>query len=222
VRVVGIDGCRGGWLAARVDAGRLTWEWTPDVAGLLHGGEEAVAIDMPIGLPEVGSRACDRDTRALLGRRGVSVFPAPLRAVLGCSSYADARAVLAARGGPSMSAQAYGIVAAVRQVDAALSPTDEPRVVEAHPELAFCLMGGGAGLPGKRTTRGVAIRLKLLRQWRADVLDLLEAAPPVARLDDALDALACAWVAERWLRGDATVVGDGARDSRGLVMRIVA
>jgi predicted RNase H-like nuclease len=121
-----------------------------------------------------------------------------------------------------MSAQAYGIVAAVRQVDAALSPSDEPRVVEAHPELAFCLMGGGAGLPGKRTTRGVGTRLKLLRQWRADVLDLLEAAPPVARLDDALDALACAWVAERWLRGDATVVGDGARDSRGLVMRIVA
>jgi predicted RNase H-like nuclease len=222
VRVTGVDGCRGGWLAATVEAdGDVRWAWTDEVAPLLRADADAVAIDIPIGLPDSGSRACDREARTALGRRGVSVFPAPVRPVLSCHTYAEARAVLAAGAGPSMSAQAFGIVAAVRQVDEAVSPADEDRVVEAHPELAFCLMGGGPGLFGKKTTAGVATRLRLLSAWQPDVLDVLAGAPERAGLDDALDALACAWVARRWVDGDATVLGDGARDSRGLVMRIV-
>ena len=221
-RVLGIDGCRGGWLAASVTDNGVAWEWTTDVDRLLHGDDDAVAIDVPIGLPEDGRRECDRAARALLRSRGVSVFASPVRAVLGCATYADARRVLAARGGASMSAQAFGIVAAVRQVDACLRPDDEARVVEAHPEVAFCLMGGGPDLPGKRTTAGVAVRLELLSAWRPDVLAALRQVPDRARLDDALDALACAWVAQRWVRGAHTILGDGARDTRGLPMRIVA
>jgi predicted RNase H-like nuclease len=101
-----------------------------------------------------------------------------------------------------------------------ITPADEARVLEAHPELAFCLMGGGPGLAGKRTTAGAATRLRLLTAWRPDVLDVLARAPQPAGLDDALDALACAWVARRWLRGQACVLGDGSRDRRGLLMRI--
>jgi predicted RNase H-like nuclease len=221
VRVIGVDGCRGGWLAATLEpAGDVAWTWTADIGAVLAVTADAVAVDIPIGLPDAGSRACDREARAALGRRGVSVFPAPVRAVLTCATYTEARAVLAATGGPSMSAQAFGIVTAVRQVDEVITPADEPRVLEAHPELAFCLMGGGPGLAGKRTTAGAATRLRLLTAWRPDVLDVLARAPQPAGLDDALDALACAWVARRWLRGQACVLGDGSRDRRGLLMRI--
>ena len=223
MRVVGVDGCRGGWLAATLhDTGELAWEWTTDVAAVLHSGADAVAIDIPIGLPDAGSRACDRAARAMLGRRGSSVFPAPVRPVLHCTTYAQAREVLAAAGGASMSAQAFGIVAAVRMVDAAVGPNDEVRVVEAHPELAFALMGGGPGLPGKRTTAGIGRRLQLLQTWLPTVVEVLATAPSPAGVDDALDALACVWVACRWRRGEATVVGGDERDRRGLVMRIVA
>ena len=121
-----------------------------------------------------------------------------------------------------MSAQAFGIVAAVRQVDAALSPRDERRVLEAHPEVAFATMADASGaLPRKRSTAGAAARLRLLQPWRPTVLDDLTGVPDGAPLDDALDALACAWVAQRWARGEAEVLGDGTRDARGLVMRIV-
>jgi predicted RNase H-like nuclease len=41
-------------------------------------------------------------------------------------------------------------------------------------------------------------------------------------LDDALDALACAWAARRWRCGEARVLGDGERDAHGVLMRIVA
>jgi predicted RNase H-like nuclease len=46
-------------------------------------------------------------------------------------------------------------------------------------------------------------------------------APARARPDDVLDALVCAWVARRWVDGAAETLGDGARDARGLLMRIV-
>ena len=221
--VTGVDGCRGGWLAAALaDDDTVQWQWTTDVASVLQAHADAVAIDIPIGLPDEGVRACDAAARSALGRRGSSVFPAPVRPVLGCTTYAQARAVLAAAGGASMSAQAFGIVSAVRAVDAAVSPGDEARVVEAHPEVAFALMGGGPGLPGKRTTAGVGVRLALLQAWLPTVLEVLQGVPTRGGLDDALDALACAWVARRWRSGEATVFGDGQRDPRGLLMRIVA
>ena len=40
----------------------------------------ALAIDIPIGIPEAGARPADREARALLGPRRNSVFPAPVRA----------------------------------------------------------------------------------------------------------------------------------------------
>jgi predicted RNase H-like nuclease len=158
----------------------------------------------------------------LLGRRGVSVFPAPARVVLTAPSYADARAVLAARGGRSMSAQAFGIVRAVTAVDECLSAADDDRVIECHPEVSFAVMGGGPGLPGKRTPAGGAVRRALLAATWPEVDAMLSGRPPRVPLDDALDALACAWSALRIAGGRQVTLGDGARDPRGLPMRIVA
>ena len=220
MRVVGVDGCRGGWLAAIAGAdGGVTWRWTAAVAELLAEPADAVAVDMPIGLVESGRRTCDVQARRLLGRQGASVFAAPVRPVLGCTTYAEARALLAARGGPSMSAQAFGIVRAVRDLDAAVSTADDDRVVEAHPELAFRAMTGTA-LASKKTAEGRAERLAALSATWPDVATLVAQAPRPAAPDDALDALACAWVARRWLRGEARILGDEARDARGKPMRI--
>jgi predicted RNase H-like nuclease len=221
--VLGVDGCRGGWLAADLgDDDQVSWEWTDGVGELLWRPGDVVAIDIPIGLPDSGVRACDVQARRALGRRGATVFPAPVRSVLDCTTYAEARRLLAVAGDRSMSAQAFGIVAAVRQVDEHITRDDEERVLEAHPELAFALMGDRAPLPGKRTAEGVALRRQLLDTWLPDSTSVIAAAPARARPDDVLDALACAWVARRWRAGSACVFGDGARDSRGLLMRIVA
>lgn len=221
---MGVDGCRGGWLAATCDGGAhpVMWRLSASFRELYDDAADVIAVDIPIGLPASGARACDVEARSMLGRRGVSVFPAPPRPVLGCASYAEARGVLAGLGGASMSAQAFGIVRAVRDVDSCLTDGDDARVVEAHPEVAFCAMGGGAGLASKRSTAGAATRLRLLQSWRPDVLALLGDVPSGAPLDDALDALACLWVAQRWMRGEAMVLGDRTRDERDLPMRIVA
>jgi predicted RNase H-like nuclease len=226
--VRGVDGCRGGWLSADVSPGEdPAFEWRlwslGETGALLHDESVgAVAIDVPIGLPDAGSRECDREARKLLGRRGVSVFPAPCRAVLTAASYPDARSLLAARGGASMSAQAFGIVRAVAAVDAHVTAGDDSRVAECHPEVVFCLLGGGPALPGKKTYDGATIRRRLLAAVWPDLDAVLAARPPRTPDDDALDALACAWSALRFARGEHRTFGDGSRDSRGLPMRIVA
>lgn len=95
--VGGLDGCPGGWVLVEAPAdgdGDTTVERVSDLGGViakLDSGQLAtVAIDIPIGLPEAGSRRCDIEARSMIGARRSSVFPAPARGVLGAATYEDA------------------------------------------------------------------------------------------------------------------------------------
>ena len=222
--VLGADGCKGGaWVVAVIDGeGALSWHGAADTASLLALADEleaaAVALDVPIGLPPLGGgRDCDRQARAAIGARGSSVFPAPPREVLACGSYAEARPVA-----PWLSAQAFGLVPRIREVDEALRACGgdvHQRVVECHPEVAFAAMAAGRFvLATKKSAAGALQRIGLLEQALGDALP--SDVPAVAALDDALDAAACALVALRWARGAADVLGDQV-DATGVPMRIV-
>jgi predicted RNase H-like nuclease len=212
--VLGADGCRGGGWVVAVLSGALQWTWAQDTAALLAMPFDALAMDVPIGLPSLGGvRQCDVLARDRLGARRSSVFAAPPREVLSCASYAEARPLA-----PSLSAQAFGLVPRVRDVDEQLrrrGPSIHERVVECHPEVAFASLGGP--LATKKSAQGALQRIALLEslcgKLPADV-------PAAASLDDALDAAACALVARRWSRGEAETLGDEV-DAFGLPMRIV-
>jgi predicted RNase H-like nuclease len=221
--VLGADGCRGGgWVVAMIDGeDDLSWHWAADTAALLALADEydadAVAMDVPIGLPAVGQkRVCDQLAAARLGPRRSSVFPAPPRPVLTCPDYAAARVIA-----PSLSAQAFGLVPRIKEVDEALQqrgPRIHERVVESHPESVFAAMAnGGPTLATKKSAAGALQRLGLI-EWA--VGEVPSDVPPGAALDDALDAAACAVAAHRWARGEADVLGDEV-DALGIPMRIV-
>lgn len=211
--VLGVDGCPGGWIGALVTGSCVEWLLLRDAAAVLAVPAAAVGIDIPIGLPSVGPRACDVAARALLGPRRSSVFPAPVRAVLPASSYAEACDLSRAASGRALSLQAWHLVPRIADVDRAL--TDHTRVIEVHPEVVFAHLAGL--LPPKKTADGHALRAEALRAW----LPLGWPPPPrPARPDDALDALACAWTAQRWLTGAADVLGNET-DALGRPMRIV-
>ena len=219
VGLAGVDGCRGGWLAAVEHDGSIEWQWVESFRELYDDTSlSTIAVDVPIGLPETGSRVCDAQARQIISKRRSSVFAAPVRAILNHTTYAEARAALEKLGASSMSAQAFGIVRAVRDVDACVTEHDDDRIVETHPEVAFFALGGP--IAKKRSAQGVAQRLLALGNWRRDVLDVLATAPAGAPVDDALDALACLWSAERWAAGERRTLGDGERDVRNLPMRI--
>ena len=95
--IAGVDGCSGGWIAVVREGRRRPRAFLgatfAEVAAHLDGAD-AVAVDMPIGLParrRAGGRACDRAARRLLGPRASSVFSPPTRRQLQARSFGRVR-----------------------------------------------------------------------------------------------------------------------------------
>jgi predicted RNase H-like nuclease len=226
--VAGLDGCRGGWVMVRapLDAGPgSSVEVVVDlevVASALESGDLAVAgIDIPIGLPEAGRRPCDGDARSMLGPRRSSVFPAPLRGLLGATAYDDAAARCRALSGKGLSRQAFGILAKVGEVDLLMTPRRQRSLVEVHPEVSFAVLAGEPMAHYKKTPAGRAERLDALRAAFPDIDSHDGARLSGVGTDDVLDAFVVAWSARRWWSGDCLRFG-GERDGRGLRMEIIA
>ena len=195
-----------------------------DVVAALESGQlAAAAIDIPIGLPADGSRKCDLEARRLLGPRRSSVFPAPVRAVLGTSTYAEACGVSQDISGKRLSKQLYNILGKIREVDALQSPSLQQRLFEACPELSFAVMSRGVPMRNnKRTAEGRAERVAALRKsGLGDVTRIVDAPTAGATRDDVLDALALAWTARRYAAGSCLRLG-GEVDETGLRMEVIA
>jgi predicted RNase H-like nuclease len=219
VAVLGVDGWRGGWVGALLDGRSVTLLDLRTMDSVLAvPGAEVVAIDMPIGLSDDGSRACDVEARRLLGRAGSSVFPAPVRPVLRATDYVDACRISVEVSGKALSKQAWNLAPAIRSLDDALGDPPLDRVVEVHPELAFRRMNPVVSAP-KVTARGMMQRMEGIRPFM-DVDGALSEAPPGVPMVDALDACAAAWSAQRIADGVAECVGDGRTDARRRPMRI--
>lgn len=236
--LLGVDGCRAGWLALRLDVRPdlrhglrpsfryeaidllLAERWT----ALPWREAERVAVDMPLGLADAGPRACDIAARRLLpaGRKS-SVFPPPRRYMLACADWREAQDLGLAREGVGLSKQAWNITAKIGELDAALAPADQAVVREVHPELVFHRLNGWQALAPKRTPEGQAARLALLtRAGLPDLAPWLDRFPrQAAGRDDVIDAAACAFAARRLAAGEADrLPPDPPRDSRGLRMEI--
>lgn len=235
VWLAGVDGCRGGWIAALArfrGRGRRAAElrfylcraWEEVLALPEHPA--AMAVDIPIGLldrPRPGGRACDRAARGLLGPRASSVFTPPTRAALAAKSY---RAAIR-RNGAGLSRQAFNILPKIREVDRSMSPARQRVVREAHPELAFLRLAGRPLRHGKRSREGRRERERLLRsrfggEGIAPRRVRVRLGAAAVAPDDVLDACALCLTAWRIRRGCARRLSPGRpeRDRKGLRMGI--
>jgi predicted RNase H-like nuclease len=187
---------------------------------------KVIAVDIPIGLPEVGARACDQDARRKLGaHRRSSVFPAPLRPVLAASSWEEACSIRLRIEGRKMSRQAWGIVAKVREVDALLrqNPQLAAKVFEVHPELSFAAWAGKPMQHSKKGKEGRAERQALINAEWPDAVIECEVMLRGERYapDDLYDAFAALWTARRIRTGESRAIpAILALDPEGLPMRI--
>lgn len=237
--VAGVDGCAAGWLVALrplAHAAPVHLLVVPsfDEVLRLELRPQIVAVDMPIGLPDLGAaggRACDVAARSVLGARQSSVFAVPARAAVMCQSYARACEVALARSQPprKVSKQTFHLFAKIREVDALMTPQLQSRVVECHPEAAFWAMNARVALaePKKAKSRpfapGLALRRSLLAAAGYDAGRLADPPPSGADPDDVLDAMACAWTAARIAVGAAVRFPvSPSVDARGLRMEIWA
>lgn len=235
--VAGVDGCRGGWIAVFAPASGAACEARlfRTFGEVISSEAGVVAIDVPIGLPEVairGGRAACNEARARLGARQSSVFSVPARAVLAATTYREACAINLENSDPprKIAKQTYNILARIAEVDALMTPVLESRVFECHPELAFWVMNDQRplALPKKVKSRpfpeGMVLRRRLLARAGLEVPPQPKAVPGISfGEDDLLDACACAVAARRITLGRAiTLPADPPRDAKGLRMAITA
>ncbi len=226
--VGGLDGCRIGWVlvtTATTGEGKSSVDVVTDLRGVISdldsGRLAAVAIDVPIGLPDFGSRACDIEARKLIGPRRSSVFPAPSRAVLEARTYEDAMATSRAISGKGLSKQAFFILQKIREVDRLITPALQDSLVEMHPEVSFALLAGQPMAYHKSRPEGRAERLELLRTVFPDVDRHAARRIAGTRPDDVLDAFVAAWSARRWAMRTHLQLG-GELDARDLRMEMIA
>ncbi len=230
---VGMDGCKAGWFA-------IAWDGTPhgftwrvlssfDQVFEFVPAPKIVAVDIPIGLLDhamPGGRDCDKAARRLLKDRASCVFSPPVRAALPAESY---RMALQANRASSphaigISAQCFGIVPKIREVDSAITPATQDTVREIHPELCFHAMNGGTPVASSKSKPEgrIARQILLVDNGFAYFLAGLAGTrvPDVAQ-DDILDACAACWTARRILANVAVQIpASPITDSHGIRMEM--
>jgi predicted RNase H-like nuclease len=218
--------------------GKLAYRVHASFRELLAGYPHAacIAIDVPIGLGD-RPRVCDVEARRVLGPgRASSVFRPPSRAALGTRpsdergwllpDYRTACALNQQACGVGLSKQAYGILPKIAEVDAAITPDLQGRIIEIHPEVSFWSLAQRAMQYKKKSAQGFEERWAMLTTAFADVAiptrtEARRVAPPAAP-DDVLDAIVAAWTARRFAAGIAGTIPQASDfDARGLRMQIV-
>ncbi|HEY3528237.1 MAG TPA: DUF429 domain-containing protein [Nocardioides sp.] len=212
--VLGVDGCRAGWVGVLVAGTTAEALVAPAIKDLVETARTrqpdlaVVAVDIPIGLPDRGRRRADLQARRRLpaGRKS-SVFPTPTRATALESTYAGATdASRATTDGKGISRQTFMIVPKILEVDGYVRSGPPVPVVEAHPEVSFAEIDPACVLPGKTTVDGAASRLQALRSVGLE--------PPAYdrgrgyATDDLLDACVVAFTAARYAAGTAYSLPD--------------
>lgn len=229
--VVGVDGCRSGWLVCRYQpsAVHVSFGVYPNFSQILEqeAGAKVIAVDIPIGLTDNGRpRRCDLEARHLLsGARASSVFPAPARCLLAERDYFAVCRRSRELYGKAVSQQAFAIFGKIAEVDALLNSELQKRVYEVHPEVCFWGVARRPMQHRKKTREGYDERRTFLC---AALPCSVPARDQVRQLglrvepDDLLDAAVAALTAHRIYLGTAERIPAGPEvDCKGLRMEMV-
>jgi predicted RNase H-like nuclease len=202
--VLGVDGCRGGWVGALLVGDRVelvVGDTIADLVGVAPTEPVVVGIDIPIGLPDRGPRQADVAARRRLpvGRKS-SVFPTPVRTAVSAATWQEANEANRRASGKGLSHQGFNLCRKIAEVDLWVRSGPGVPVLEVHPEVSFAAMGADT-VPPKKTAEGRGTRLAALRGAGLALPDLSRTA--TYDVDDALDACAVAWTARRHHRGES-------------------
>lgn len=201
--VLGVDGCRGGWIGVRWSEGGPTSVHVASTIGALvqeAGRVDVVAIDIPLALPEQGGRAAEREARRRLPGRASTVFNSPAASAVDATEYAEANRLNREATGRGLSRQSFGLFPAIRDVRDWLATHPDVVVHEVHPESSFAELAGEPLVERKKLAEGAARRRALLA---SEGIVLPTTPPRGAALDDLLDAGAAVWTARRIALGTA-------------------
>ena len=229
---VGVDGCKGGWVAAVIEQGELRIEKYLNINELIdkYPKFDNMLIDMVIGLPvnqkQYDNRP-DSTARRLIAPRTSTIFAVPSRqAVYEETEEAQIKANRAALG-KGLAKQTMAIIPKMRELDIFLSENDRYKNVfkESHPEVCFARLNGAVVMTKKSEMHGLMERVQILSQFFPNLsVDSISvrAKELHCNRDDIVDAVCLAVTANLDLQGDSEVIPkDVMVDNHGLKMQMV-
>ena len=114
---VGVDGCRGGWVASSAEEPILFFQTFEEI--LEKYENKIILIDLPLGLPET-ERDLDRSARQSFDVQPSSLFSVPCRDAIYAGSYEEACELNEKKTGKKISKQVWNIGPKIREVDTCL------------------------------------------------------------------------------------------------------
>jgi predicted RNase H-like nuclease len=223
--VAGVTPCRGGWLVASAKINGTVF--APEIPTRMTSFEQVVdarpsfsviALNAPVGYldaVQTGGRKCDREARALLGRRGGAVKNAPVRIDVG-------------RGdidllGEHVDAITRTLLPRYREVATEMAPYRQRTVYEVNADLSFFQLNQDEPMHwSKRTGKGMDERRAVLEKKVQGIARVLDAEVPGASPAHLLDAAAVLWTARRiFAHAVVRIPDDPQWDEHGLRMELV-
>ena len=176
-----------------------------------------VALNAPVGgldQATVGGRACDREARAILGRRGAAVKNAPI--------------VVDSRDGTELLADHVDAITRTllpryQEVAREMAPFRQRTIYEVNADLSFFQLNDDVPMRwSKYSEKGQNERRSLLESKLPGSLRIINAEVPGATLSHLLDAAAILWTARRiFARAAVRIPSEPEWDEQGLRMELL-
>jgi len=169
--IVGIDGCKYGWIAIKIgEDAQFSISKHSDFNSIFkeYPSAEKYLVDMVIGLADENHpREVEYFARQKLKpNRTSSVFTPPCRAAVYAKNYDAAKKKNIAILGKSFSIQAWNIVPKIREIDEFILGNEvyKNRIFEAHPEVCFASLNNQIPMVFKKKEKvGIEERINLLQ-----------------------------------------------------------
>ncbi len=226
---LGVDGCRGGWIACILDHGELRLERFGSVEEIVSASPvfDAFLIDMAVGLRSGLEQLRPDDlARKELKARASTLFPIPCRQAVYADTEEEQKKANIEALGKSLPKQTINIIPKIREVDEFLAchPEYKNRILESHPEIDFARLHGAVVTTRKKEYEGFSERTAILKKYLPEVafFEMWERAKEFrCNPDDLLDAVCLAVTAALAAQGHCeTIPSEPEQDDAGLFMKL--
>ena len=224
--VIGIDGCKAGWIIAKtLENESISFQIIKNLNDVYLEGINVshIGIDIPLQLSHTGKRFAEIEARSLLKNRACTIFTPPTLNALRAKNYIDACEINFKECGKRVSKQSWNLFPKIIEAHKFLETNSISKleVFEVHPELSFMAMNDMNLIEAsKKTETGKEIRIKLIQKFfpnfsfesvrnqykKNQVLD-----------DDILDSISVLWSTQRIVDNIAQFV---PKDPEKINMRI--
>ncbi|MDB4138729.1 DUF429 domain-containing protein [Methylophilaceae bacterium] len=222
--VIGIDGCKAGWIIAKtLENESISFQIIKNLNDLKRINVSHIGIDIPLQLSHTGKRFAEIEARSLLKNRACTIFTPPTLNALRAKNYMDACEVNFKECGKRISKQSWNLFPKIKEAQEFLEnkSINKLRIFEVHPELSFMAMNNMSLVQAsKKTDIGREIRIKLIQKFfpkfsfesvrneykKNQTLD-----------DDILDSVSVLWSTQRIVDNIANFV---PKDPKRIDMRI--